>query len=67
MCKNNEYDKEILQPKHADKPVSPLGRDTQQSRDTWKTNKAKQPALSLPFQGDCKTRMNTKLRTSKHT
>ena len=31
--------------KTADKPMKLLGRATQQSRDTRKTNKVKQPAL----------------------
>ena len=30
----------------------------QQSRDTWKTNLAKQPAFSLPHQDDRKTEMD---------
>ena len=44
----SEYDQEIIQSQIADKPVASLGRATQQSRDTRKTNKAKQPALSSP-------------------
>ena len=36
---------------------------TQQSRDTRETNKAKQSALFLPHQDDCKTRMDIKLRS----
>ena len=42
----SEDDQEIPQLQTADKPVASLGRTTQQSRDTRKTNKAKQPALS---------------------
>ena len=42
----NEYDQEIPQSQTADKAVASWGRATQQSRDTRKTNKAKQPALS---------------------
>ena len=42
------YDPEIPQSQTADKPVASWGRATQQSRDTRKTNKAKQPALSSP-------------------
>ena len=44
----SEYDQEILQSQTADKPMPPRGRATQQSRDTRKTNQAKQPALSSP-------------------
>ena len=44
----SEYDQEIPQSQTADKPVAPLGRATHQSRDTRKTKKAKQPALSSP-------------------
>ena len=43
----SEYDQEIPQSQTADKP---RGGFTQQSRDTRKTNYAKQPALSLPHQ-----------------
>ena len=46
LKKVSEYDQEILQLQSADKPVAPRGRATLQSRDTRKTNKAKQPALS---------------------
>ena len=46
---NSEYDQEIPQSQTADKPVATVGRATQQSRDTRKTNKAKQPALSSPL------------------
>ena len=46
--------------------MAPRGRATQQSRDTRKTNQAKQPALSLPNQDDCKTRRDIKKRTTKH-
>ena len=42
---NSEHDQEIPQSQTADKPVAPRGRVTQQSRDTRKTNKARQPAL----------------------
>ena len=38
------------------------GIATQQSRDTRKTNDAKQLALSFPHQDDCKTRMDIKLQ-----
>ena len=44
----SEYDQEIPQSQTADKPMAPRGRATQQSRDTRKTNEAKQPALSSP-------------------
>ena len=44
----SEYNQEIPQPQTADKPMALRGRATQQSRDTRKTNKAKQPALSSP-------------------
>ena len=46
--KTSEYYPEIPQSQTADKPVASWGRATQQSRDTRKTNKAKQPALSSP-------------------
>ena len=44
----SEYDQEIPQSQTADNPSAPRGRATQSSRDTRKTNKAKQPALSSP-------------------
>ena len=44
--KNSEYDQEIPQSQTADKPMVPRGKATQQSRETKKTNLAKQPALS---------------------
>ena len=46
--KNIENDQEITQSQTADKPVGQCGRATQQSQDTRKTKKAKQPALSSP-------------------
>ena len=46
--KNSEYDQEITQSQTADNPVAPRGRAAQPSRDTKKTNQAKQPALSSP-------------------
>ena len=49
----SEYGQEITQSKTADNPMAPRGRATQQSRDTRKTNQAKQPALSLPHQETC--------------
>ena len=42
------YGQEIPQSQTADKPMAPRGRAIQQSRDTRKTNQAKQPALSSP-------------------
>ena len=42
----SEYDQEIPQSQTTDKPVASLGRAAQQSRDTLKTTKAKQPALA---------------------
>ena len=42
----SEYDQEIPQSQTAGKPVASRGKATQQSRDTRKTNKVKQPALS---------------------
>ena len=42
----SEYDQEIPQSQTADNPVALQGRAAQPSRDTRKTNKAKQPALS---------------------
>ena len=62
----SEYNQEIPQSQTADKPEASWGRATQQTQDTRKTNKAKQPALSLPYRDDCKTRMDTKLRTTKY-
>ena len=44
----SEYDQEIPQSQTADNPVAPRGRAAQPSRDTRKTNQAKQPALSSP-------------------
>ena len=41
----SEYDQEIPHLQTADKPVASRGRATQQSQDTRKTSKAKQPAL----------------------
>ena len=38
MLKNIEYDQEIPQSQTADKPMAPLVRVTQPSRDTRKTN-----------------------------
>ena len=46
--KVSEYDQEIPQSQTAGNPVAPRGRAAQQSRDTIKTNLAKQPALSSP-------------------
>ena len=40
----SEYDQEMPQSQTADTPMAPRGRATQQSRDTRKTNKAKQIA-----------------------
>ena len=56
--KNSEYDQKIPQSRTADKPMASWWRATQQSWDTRKTNKAKQPALSS-HRDDCKTRMDT--------
>ena len=42
----NEYDQKIPQSQTVDKPMALRGRATQPSRDTRKTNLAKQPALS---------------------
>ena len=44
----SEYDQETPQSQTADNPVAPRGRAAQPSRDTRKTNKAKQPTLSSP-------------------
>ena len=44
----SEYDQEIPQSQTADNPVAPRGRAAQPSRDTRKTNQAKQAALSSP-------------------
>ena len=44
----SEYDQEIPQSQTADNPVASRGRAAQPSRDTRKTNYAKQPALSSP-------------------
>ena len=40
----SEYGQEIPPSQTADKPMASLGRAGQQSRDTRKTNKVKQPA-----------------------
>ena len=45
----SEYDQEKPQSQTADNHVASRGRATQPSRDTRKTNKAKQPALSSMF------------------
>ena len=42
------YDQEMPQSQAVDNPMAPRGRTAQPSRDTMKTNKAKQPALSSP-------------------
>ena len=52
----------VSQSQTADKPMALRGIATQQSRDTRKTNEAKQTALSLPHQDDRKTRMGIKLQ-----
>ena len=44
----SEYGQEIPQSQTADNPVAPRGRTAQPSRDTRKTNQAKQPVLSSP-------------------
>ena len=44
----SEYNQEIPQSQTADNRMAPRGRATQPSRDTRKTNKAKQPALFSP-------------------
>ena len=63
----SEYDLEIPQSQTADKPMTPWERVTQQSRETRKTNKAKQPTLSLPHQDNySRTILDTQLRTPKH-
>ena len=46
--KNSEYDQKIPQSQTADKLMAPRGTATQPSRDTRKTNLAKQPSLSYP-------------------
>ena len=43
----SEYEKEIPQSQTEDKPMAPRGRATQQSRETRKTNQAKQRFLFL--------------------
>ena len=48
LKKVSEYDQEIPQSQTADKPMAPPGRATQLSRDTRKTNEAKQPAFLSP-------------------
>ena len=47
----SEYDQEIPRSQTADNPIAPRGRAAQPSRDTRKTNLAKQPALSSPVFG----------------
>ena len=44
----SEYDQEIPQSQTADNPVATRGRAARPLRDTRKTKKAKQPALSSP-------------------
>ena len=44
----------------ADKPMTPQGKATQQSQDDKKTNQAEQPALTLPHQDECNTKMDIK-------
>ena len=44
----SEYDQEIPQSQTANNPVASQGRAAQPSRDTRKTNQAKQSALSSP-------------------
>ena len=44
----SEYHQEIPKTQTADKPSVLRGISTQQLRDTRKTNKEKQPALSFP-------------------
>ena len=46
--KSKGYDQEIQKSQTVDKPMAPRGKATKQSRNTRKTNKAKQPALSSP-------------------
>ena len=46
--KKCKCDQKIPQSQTADKPMAPRGRPTRPSRDTRKTNQAKQPALSFP-------------------
>ena len=48
LKKVSGYDQEIPQSQTADKPMAPPGRATQLSRDTRKTNEAKQPAFPSP-------------------
>ena len=45
----SEYDQEIPQLQTADKPMTPQGRATQQSRDTWKTNQARLSSSLFPI------------------
>ena len=45
--KNSEYDQKIPQSQTADKPIASLGRATQQSRDTRKTDKQSKATSSL--------------------
>ena len=62
MRKNRQYDQEIPQSQTADKPVaSPRNNQETPGRKTKQSNQ-----LSLPHQDDCKIRMDTQLRTTKH-
>ena len=61
----SEYVHEIPQSQTADKTMAQRGRATQQGRETSKTYQAKQPALSLPHQDDCKSRKDIKLLSTK--
>ena len=47
--KSKGYDQEIQKSQTVVKPMAPRGKATQQSRNTRKTYKAKQPALSSPL------------------
>ena len=63
----SEYDQDIPQSHTADNHTTLQGRtkEQQQPQETRKTNKVKQPVLSLPPQDDCKTRKDTKNYTTK--
>ena len=61
----SEYDQEIPQSQTADKPMALRGRATQQSRDTRRKTKQRNQ-LSHSHQNDCKTRMDIKIRSTKH-
>ena len=62
----SEYDQEIPQSQTADNPVAPRGRAAQPSRDTRKTNQAKQPAVSFTGLEVIKLEFSLKLKIKRN-